>query len=518
MPLTVRLVVLVMLALMGITGAFDYLRLVRDRERLVDATREDLRVFAETLALAVSRNVRWGRTSAELGELLEDILARPGLTAVAIFDPDGKVIAQTVAPGARPPERDAMVRAALATRLPSSLIVEVGPSRELRHVQPFRWPGGRNGAIEARQSLDGVAAAFRREIRDRVLWRGLVLLLYVFSLALLTRWSIARPIDRLIRAAEAVGRGDWSQRILGGRRDEIGRLAQAFNQMAGDLETMHRQLLQQNEERLRLEQDVHEAQKLAGIGRLATEVAHEIGTPLNVIAGRAEMLERLLPPDHPGRRHLALIQAQSDRIGGIVRTLLEYSRRRQPVLRDQAIVPILARTVELLRERCRRRDVRVRLDLTPGLPDIRGDPEQLQELFVNLLSNAIDASSPGGVVVVAAGPEPSLSDEGRATIARGEIPETALVLRIVDAGEGIAPERLATVFQPFVSPARDGGGFGTGLPTVEDIVRAHRGAIEVASVPGRGTEVTVWLPLATDHPVAARRPRGPAAAADSHDG
>lgn len=514
MPLTIRLVILLMLALMGITGAFDYVRLVRDRERLVEQEREDVRVFAETLALAVSRNIRAGRTSEELRELLGEILARPGLTGVAIFDPDGNVVAQTVVPEGPRLAKDALLQSALTTRVPTSLVIE-GPSRLLRHVEPFRWPTGRTGAIEVRQTLDGVNAAFSREVRERVAWRVLVLIAFVLSVAVVARWSIARPIQALIRAARAVGRGDLAQRITMTRRDEIGQLAEAFNRMAGDLEGAHRELVRQGEERLRLEQEVQQAQKLAEVGRLAAEVAHEIGTPLTVIAGRAEVLERMLPGDHPGRRHLTLMQTQADRIGGIVRALLEYSRPRRPVLRDEGIVPILARAAELLRERCRVRDVRIRLDLTPGLPPIRGDAEQLQQLFINLLVNAIDASPKGGTISVAEGSAPALAGEDRVSITRGQAPEPALAARIVDGGPGIAPDRLPYVFQPFFSTKRSRDGTGLGLAIVEEIVRAHNGAIEVASVPGRGTEVTVWLPQAAT-PGAAAPAREPAPVADEH--
>src|SRR5574341_343312 len=135
--LATRLVVFLMLALMVITGTYDYLRLARDRERLVAQTQEDERIFAETLALAVSRNVRWGRTSAELRELLDDILARPGLIAVTIFDPDGQVVAQTVAPGSPIPTLNDAVRETLKSKEGSSHLAREGSGQLLRYVQPF---------------------------------------------------------------------------------------------------------------------------------------------------------------------------------------------------------------------------------------------------------------------------------------------------------------------------------------------------------------------------------------------
>lgn len=494
--LTTRLVIVLMLAFLVITGTYDYVRLARDREQLVEQTQEDERVFAETLALAVSRNIRWGRTSAELRELLEDILSRPGLIGVAIYDPKAQVIAQTVAANATAPTPDEIVRDALTTKQAASVMEDVGQSRILRHIQPFRWPGGRTAGIEVRQTLDGMEAAFQREIRERILSRVIVLIVFVLSVVTLTRWSIARPIRALIRTARAVGHGDLTQRIEVARRDEIGQLAEEFNRMAANLQTAHEELLRQADERLRLEGEVHQTQKMAAIGMLAAEVAHEIGTPLNVIAGRAEALGRTVPADHPERRHLDLILRQTERITGIIRTLLDYSRPRRPALQREAIAPILGRVADLLLGRCRARDVRIHVTLPAGLPEVWGNADQLQQLFLNLLLNALDASPRGATIRIVEGPEPLLPGDGRAGITRGKAERACLAIHVVDEGGGIPAERLSQVFQPFFSTKDPGHGTGLGLPIAEEIVRAHQGEVEILSIPGRGTEVIVRLPLA----------------------
>lgn len=494
--LATRLVLLLMLALLAITGMYDYVRLARDRERMVEQTQEDQRIFAETLGLAVSRNVRWGRTSAELKELLDDILARPGLVAVAIYDPGGQVVAQTVASGAAPPTADETVREALKTREAVALLVGEGSGQLLRYVQPFRWPGGRTAAIEVRQTLEDTERAFRREVQERVVSRLVVLAAFVLSMVALTRWSIARPIRMLIQGARAVGRGDLTQRIELARRDEIGQLAEEFNRMAANLQAAHQEILRQAEERLRLEQEVQQAQKLAALGMLAAEVAHEIGTPLNVASGRVEVLDGVLPPDHPARRHLDLILKQTERIRDIIRALLDYARPRRPELREEAVEPAVARVADLLLGRCRAKDVRIRLELPAHLPPILADADQLQQLFLNLLGNALDASPRGETVRVVAGPEPTLPPDGRSAITRGKVEGPCLAIHIVDEGGGIPAQQLNNVFQPFFSTKDRGHGTGMGLPIVEEIVRAHRGEVEILSIPGRGTEAIVRLPLA----------------------
>jgi methyl-accepting chemotaxis protein len=261
--LTTRLVILLMLALMIITGAYDYTRLVRERSRFVEQTREDQRIFAETLALAVRQNLRRGRTTEELEEFLNEIVTRPGFIAVTIFGPAGKVVAQNVASGAASPTIDKTVRETLAIEEAVSALVTTDSGQMLRYVQPFRWPGGQAGAIEVQQTLEEVDRKFRHEIRERVVSRLGLLVAFVLSIVALTRWSIARPIRAVIQGARAVGRGDLTQQVQLGRRDEIGQLADEFNRMASNLQAARQEIFRQAEERLRLEQEVQQAQRLA---------------------------------------------------------------------------------------------------------------------------------------------------------------------------------------------------------------------------------------------------------------
>jgi signal transduction histidine kinase len=266
--------------------------------------------------------------------------------------------------------------------------------------------------------------------------------------------------------------------------------------MASNLQAAHDELLRQGEERLRLEQEVHQAPKLAEVGMLAAEVAHEIGTPLNVISGRAEVLDRLMPREGSERRHLGVILKQTERISAIIRALLDYTRPRRPTLRPEAPVPLLGRVADFLLERTRRRGVRIALELPLDLPRVLGDADQLQQLFLNVLTNAVDASPSGGTIRVCTGPDPLLPPEGRTGIVRGKAETPCLDIHVVDGGRGLTPEQLNHVFEPFFSTKTGGQGTGLGLPIVEEITRAHRGEVEMLSIPGRGTEVIVRLPLA----------------------
>lgn len=252
--LTTRLVILLMAAITLITAAFDYTRLLHERQRLLTLTRDDKRVFAESLALAVSRNVRQGRTSDELHVLLDEILARPGPIGVAIYDPVGRVVAQTMAPGAPVPAADATLRTLLAHAEPAWALADSPAGQVLRYLQPVRWPGEETVALEARQGLARMEIQLHRAIRESILSRVAFLALFVLSAIAPTRWSIDRPIRTSIDAARAVRRSDLDQRIHLQRHDEIGALAEEFNRMATGVQEARAALQWEAKKRFRLAQ------------------------------------------------------------------------------------------------------------------------------------------------------------------------------------------------------------------------------------------------------------------------
>ena len=164
--LTTRLVLLLMLVVLAISGAFDYVRLDRERDRIIELTRADQRVFAETFALAVRRNVRRGRTSDELQELLEEIRRRPGLVWAAVDDPDGPVVASA---GDRPARTaDGATAAVLQDSSARSHVLQDADGKVLRYIQPVRWPDGKTSAVEIRQSLAAADREFARALREGV--------------------------------------------------------------------------------------------------------------------------------------------------------------------------------------------------------------------------------------------------------------------------------------------------------------------------------------------------------------
>ena len=335
----------------------------------------------------------------------------------------------------------------------------------------------------------------REATREQVLRLTLLSLTIALVIWFTVRISIRRPIGQLVRTALAIGHGDFGRRLTLHRRDEIGQLASAFNRMAESLQAAQVRSTAESQSRLELERQVQQAQKLAVVGRLASEVAHEIGTPLNIVSGRAEVIQKGLSTDHPLSRHVVTILGQIERISGIIRQLLEYARPRRPAARPVVVGPILARTVELLVPVARQRQVTMEAQTSDDLPPLLADPDQLQQVLLNLMTNALDATPPGGQVRLAASQADPETVDPRSRIERGRPEEPFLTLVVSDTGRGMPGDQLEQILEPFFSTKGRRGGTGLGLPIVEDIVRAHRGAIEVRSAEGAGTTVLLRWPV-----------------------
>ncbi|MFY0562730.1 two-component system sensor histidine kinase NtrB [Archangium lansingense] len=233
-----------------------------------------------------------------------------------------------------------------------------------------------------------------------------------------------------------------------------------------------------------LESQLLRAEKLATVGILAAGIAHEIGTPLGVVRGRAEYVLGKLGAQHPQGAGVQVIIDQIDRVSRTIRQLLDFSRVQPALVRDVALEPLLRGAQELLHGEAERRKVKVEVEVPEGLPPLSADPDQLQQVVLNLALNACDACEPGGSVRIAAHVE-----------APGEPGAWSGVrMTVRDNGCGIPPESLHHVFDPFFTTKKRGQGTGLGLTMVAQIVRNHGGRIELESEPGQGTCVTLWWP------------------------
>jgi signal transduction histidine kinase len=299
---------------------------------------------------------------------------------------------------------------------------------------------------------------------------------------------VGRPIDALVKLSRRIGSGDLGARSEVIRKDELGELAQEMNVMASRLATADQDLRQETRERMRALEQLRHADRLATVGRLAAGLAHELGTPLNVVGGRAKLIQKSPDATDAIRENARIVGNQTHRVAQIIRQLLDFARTGEARKMPANLGQVLREVVTLLEPMAKKRSVNLELCVPDRMPDVLIDRAQIQQVVSNLIVNALQATQRAGTVRVSA--EPALPD-GDAS-ASGHIR-----LVVADNGTGMPPEVRARVFEPFFTTRPVGEGTGLGLSVAWGIINEHGGHIDLETSEGEGTRFFVDLPLSS---------------------
>ncbi|MCB1318281.1 MAG: Cache 3/Cache 2 fusion domain-containing protein, partial [Leptospiraceae bacterium] len=305
--------------------------------------------------------------------------------------------------------------------------------------------------------------------RDILLNVGLLTLIIGFLAVMLVLFAAKRltnPMQRMIAGVREVRKGRLDVKLAVNGNDELGELAENFNRMT--------QVLQQNKD---MESTLAQQNKMAALGVLSAEVAHEINNPLGVILGYAGYLEGKMDSSDPAFKSIQEIRRESKRCKNIVQDLLSYARVPKPALIETDLPALLDQISDFAAHHTDLKRMHIVRDFAPDLPNVWVDGDQIRQVAMNLMINAGAAMTPGGRLTVGA----AVGEEGWVR------------LRFADSGSGISPENLEKIFEPFFTTKARGTGLG--LAITRTIVEQHGGRIEIASQVGQGTQVTVHLPI-----------------------
>ncbi len=364
---------------------------------------------------------------------------------------------------------------------------------ELRVIRPIVSRSGVAATLTMGFSLAGLQTAERGALASALAIAAMAFLIGL-ALALALARVLARPIEQMTDVADRITRGDEeaSRNLPVQRADEVGRMACAFDRMLTHLQRERAALAARGEELQRSLQQIKETQdqllqvgKMAAIGSVVAGLSHELNNPLGIILGNVQGLIRRTSDDHLERKALLAIERQSQRCRGLVRTLLDFSRKpngqRQHIAAAVLVDHVLALSGTLARDRG------ILLEAAPA-PDcaVVVAAQEIETVLLNLVSNALDATPAGGRVALGVR---TLEPEAR-----------AVEFSVTDSGTGIAPELLDRVFDPFFTTKPPGQGTGIGLPLARRFVEQHGGKIVIESSPGQGTAARFWLPAAPTPP------------------
>ncbi|MBN2576417.1 MAG: HAMP domain-containing protein [Deltaproteobacteria bacterium] len=304
---------------------------------------------------------------------------------------------------------------------------------------------------------------------------------------------VATPLRRLVDAIDGASKGDLSRAVLPERDDEIGSLAGRFNAMMNYLREAREKEARATAARVATEAHLRHAEKLATVGQMAAEIAHEVGTPLNVIGGRARTLARRSSEQAEVEKNAEIISTQVDRITKSISQVLDYSRKNRPTTGEVDVAKTVRDTLEFVEEDLKKHKIEVALTCEPELRPIPGNADEIQQVCLNLIMNAVHAMAGGGKLGVVI--EYVIRRKEGLDLAP---PAPYLMIAIADTGPGVPQEDRARIFEAFFTTKDKGEGTGLGLAVSHGIVKDHDGFMEVGDSPGGGAVFRVFLPLPSE--------------------
>lgn len=355
------------------------------------------------------------------------------------------------------------------------------------------------GSLVIKIPLQAQDAAIKKSSTEFFFLAILATMLLASFLLLFTRKKIKNPLNELVKVSVAVANGDKSTRleIKPNQLDDMRMVSEAFNDMLDNLHTatvelenwsqqLEYKVQKKSEELGAAQNELMHVERLASLGKLSSSVAHEINNPLSGILIYTKLLLKQVnnPELYASKResmikHLRLIESETKRCGDIVKGLLDFSRKDQNDFEPKHLHEILKETYELMTHPIKIADIKFEYDFSANADLIYCNPNQIKQACIAILVNASEA----------------IKENGEIMIKTKNPDEDTICIEMSDNGLGIAEEDISHIFEPFFSTKQDVSGIGLGLAIVHGIIQNHKGKIHVNSELGRGTTISVNLPL-----------------------
>ncbi|MDH3308521.1 MAG: ATP-binding protein [Acidimicrobiia bacterium] len=475
--------------LVATVGAFSYFLTSSQHQALVSQVEHSAHQISETIKSATKHDMLLNRRE-RLHLTIDTLGQQDGIEQVRIFNKEGAIIysSDRSAIGTMVDKRAEACYGCHAADRPLEKLSIPERTRIFKGQEEFRQLGIINpiynspdcwqaschvhdpsqtvlGVLDVTESLAEVDNQLLAHWTQVFLLALTAVLASSFIIWLVFHRLVARPVGRLVQATRTVADGDLDCSVDVTSNDELGHLADCFNDMTQRIAAAQQQLYQSD--------------KLASLGRLAAGVAHEINNPLTgVLTYSSFLLKRA--KDAETRDDLETIVRETKRCRQIVRGLLDFSRQARPKKTRVEIADVIGKSLRIVHNRLSFDNISVATRIGAGLPPITADPNQMVQVFINLIVNAADAiGEKGGEISIWAN--------------RRDVDGEQVEIIVADTGCGIAKEDIGKVFEPFYT-TKELEGTGLGLAVVWGIIDKHGGNIDIQSDPGNGTKVTIRMP------------------------
>lgn len=490
--------------------------------RILSIAREDQKIYAENQATSLAQQIDKLYSSRYpledysqiYNSLFVAVASRPNIMAVRVWERSGNLtVARVVFPN----------NVSNTVNLSEEVFNHLRNGRIVRYEEtdsktgltffhvlvPTKDGEQVRGWVEVVEKLDNASDLLGRFALSEILLSLLAVFLMLTAIHLLFRHLIYVPLDRLLFAMNQAKAGQLDVKADVTSNDEIGQLTQVFNEMINKLNAMtkerevqketlkervreataelklqNEQLEDTNLELWRTSRRLTELERLAAAGQTAAQFAHEVGTPLNLISGHVQLLQLSLRDNPLSQGRLQIISSQIERIENIVRQMLDRTHFDSKEMKVIDLNALLQRIFETTAPELESRKVQLSAVLNQDLPLINGNSDRLQQVFINLINNALDAMPEGGELNVVTSKEVYEKNGG-----------TKVVVDISDTGAGMSEDVKARIFDLYYTTKKQGKGTGLGLVITKQVMQEHGGEIEVESTPNKGTRFRLRFPV-----------------------
>jgi hypothetical protein len=475
-----RILVLSLLLFTVAIGAVTMLHIRREHQYITQTSLETAELMLSVIERSIASSMAVGN-SREVQSMLETIGSDPHLAGVRIFHPDGRVlrssdpneIGRRINPHHLTTFQRGISHQVLLSSIGETLLV-LKPIHSQEQCTPCH---GRGGKVIGILNVDYSLAALEKRLYGSSQFFSLSMFVTISLLTggilLIFQRFVRRPLKLIANKMALVEAGDFAVQIEPSHNDEVGRLAESFNSMVErlrqakvELQTYHYQQMER-------------ADRLASVGEMSAGIAHEIKNPLAAISGAITILADDYPGEDPRREVVAKVLEQISRLDRVVTDLLYFGKPGQPTFDWVDVNDLLKKTLFFVAQHPEARDVHQVQELTRNLPPVWVDEKQLQQVFFNIIINAIQAMKSGGTLLI----QTDLKEQEGKSLVR---------ILIGDSGPGIPAEDLDKIFAPFYTTKTQGTGLG--LAICRQLMEQQGGTIKVFSRVGEGTRVSISLP------------------------
>lgn len=479
--LTGRILVLSLLLFTVAIGAVTLLHIRREYQNITRSSRETAELMLAVIERSIDSSMSVGNTR-DVQAILEVVGRDPQLAAVRIFSPDGRILKSShpheLGRRVNPHELAIFQRGATHGVFTSSFGDVIGVIKPIHNRPRCFSCHGQGPKVIGILNVDYLLTDPQSQMYASSRFFGISMLVMIGLLTagvlLIFRRFVRRPLLRISEKMALVEEGDLSARLEGESVDEVGQLMESFNSMVDKLKQARAELQQCHY------QQMERADRLASVGEMSAGIAHEIKNPLAAISGAISVLASDFAEDDPRREVVAKVLEQIARLDKAATDLLYFGKPGKPAFGWVDANDLLKKTLFFVAQHPEARNVHQVQELTRDLPPVWVDEKQLQQVFFNVIINAIQAMKSGGTLLIQTDLR---QDDGR----------KAVRVLIGDSGPGIPPEELERVFLPFYTTKTQGTGLG--LAICRQLMEQQGGEIRVVSKLGEGTRVIIELPV-----------------------